>query len=83
MAIEELIAAKNILKKNIAPSICPPGILANIVGTVINNKGGPANGSKLHANTAGIITNPAKSAANVSNIAVYIAALGILNSFFV
>ena len=74
-------AANIILKKNNIDSICPAGIDLKIVGSVINNNGGPDIGSKPNANTAGIITNEANNADIVSNIAVLIAALGISISF--
>ena len=76
--MEEEIAAKNKLKKNTIAIIVPPGILSKMIGIVINRSGGPALTSKPNANTAGMITNDASTAANVSSTSVLIASLGIL-----
>lgn len=68
--IDEDIAAKITLKKNKELIRFPWDMELNTFGRVINNRLGPDVGSRLKANTAGIITKAASSAAMVSKNAV-------------
>ena len=85
--IEEVSAAKSTRMKNKLPTINPigEGKLINTLGKTTNIRPGPADNSSWdpNANTAGIITSPARIAMIESNIIIWTTLCYISISFFI
>ena len=68
---KDIVAAIAANPKKIIDKILPPGIFANINGTVLNNNPGPSVGASPKEKTAGKIASPASNDTPVSAIATF------------
>ena len=80
--IREVTPAKRTARKKMTANACPKGMLRMTDGIVIKRSPGPEFGYIPYANTAGMMTRPARIAANVSKNATYFALLTTSTSDF-